>query len=377
MSISLQQIAELVGGQVNASPNLRITGAASIARVAAGQLTFVTSPQHWQQFLASPAAAAIVSGIDVSGIDVSGIGVSAGDVLESEPTKTKPCIVVQDAEAAFAKVVAYFCPPVRRPRVGVSPAAQIAPSAVIEADVDIYPGAFVGEGTVISRGSRIYPGVCILENCRIGRDVTIFPNAVLYENTVVGDGSIVHAGVVLGAHGFGYRTRNGRHELSPQLGHVRLGSQVEIGANSTVDRGTFEATTIGDGSKLDDQVMIGHNCQIGRHNLLCSQVGIAGSSSTGDYVVMAGQVGIGDHIQIGEKTTLCAKAGIMNDVPAGQVYLGIPATPIREQMQIMACVNKLPELRSQVRSLGKQLAAVQTAAGTDMIEPDRAENKAA
>ncbi|MFO0263592.1 MAG: LpxD N-terminal domain-containing protein, partial [Planctomycetota bacterium] len=125
MSISLQQIAELVGGQVNASPNLRITGAASIARAAAGQLTFVTSPQHWQQFLASPAAAAIVSGIDVSGIDVSGIGVSAGDVLESEPTKTKPCIVVQDAEAAFAKVVAFFCPPVRRPRVGVSPAAQI------------------------------------------------------------------------------------------------------------------------------------------------------------------------------------------------------------------------------------------------------------
>ncbi|MFN7773493.1 MAG: LpxD N-terminal domain-containing protein, partial [Planctomycetota bacterium] len=212
MSISLQQIAELVGGQVHASPNLHITGAASIARAAAGQLTFVTSPQHWQQFLASPAAAAIVSGIDLSGIDLS-----AGNVSGSEPTKTKPCIVVQDAEAAFAKVVAYFCPPVRRPRVGVSPAAQIAPSAVIEADVDIYPGAFVGEGTVISRGSRIYPGVCILENCRIGRDVTIFPNAVLYENTVVGDGSIVHAGVVLGAHGFGYRTRNGRHELSPQL----------------------------------------------------------------------------------------------------------------------------------------------------------------
>lgn len=366
MSISLQQIAELVGGQVTAAPDLHVTGVGSISRAAAGQLTFVTSPQHWQQFLASPAAAAIVSGVEV----VKGSP-------ESPQAATKPCILVSDAEAAFAKIVAHFHPPVRRPRIGVSPAAHISPSAVIEADVDIYPGAFVGAGTVISRGSRIYPGVCVLENCRIGRDVTIFPNAVLYENTVVGDGSIVHAGVVLGAHGFGYRTRNGRHELSPQLGHVRLGTQVEIGANSTIDRGTFEATTIGDGSKLDDQVMIGHNCQIGRHNLLCSQVGIAGSSSTGDYVVMAGQVGIGDHIQIGEKTTLCAKAGIMNDVPAGEVYLGIPATPIREQMQIMACISKLPEIRSQVRSLGKQLAAAQGAAEQSAPAPAQTDSKAA
>jgi UDP-3-O-[3-hydroxymyristoyl] glucosamine N-acyltransferase len=362
MSISLQQIAELVGGQVTGSPDLHVTGAASISRATAGQLTFVTSPQHWQQFLASTAAAAIVSGVEVTGNELS---------------PAKPCIVVTDAEAAFAKVVTHFCPPVRRPRIGVSPEAHISPSAVIETDVDIYPGAFIGAGTVISRGSRIYPGVCILENCRIGRDVTIFPNAVLYENTIVGDGTIIHAGVVLGAHGFGYRSRNGRHELSPQLGYVKLGSQVEIGANSTVDRGTFEATTIGDGSKLDDQVMIGHNCQIGRHNLLCSQVGIAGSSSTGDYVVMAGQVGIGDHIQIGEKTTLCAKAGIMNDVPAGEVYLGIPATPIREQMQIMACISKLPEIRSQVRSLGKQLAAAQAAVESPGIEQSRPENKAA
>lgn len=358
MSISLQQIAELVGGKVSGSPELRVNEAASIARAGAGQITFVTSLQHWQEFLASPAAAAIVSGVE-------------------QPTG-KPCVVVSDAEAAFAQIVAFFRPPIRRSRVGVSPQAFIASSAVIETDVDIYPGAFIGAGTMISRGARIYPGACVLENCHIGRDVTIFPNAVLYENTIVGDGSIIHAGVVLGAHGFGYRTRGGRHELSPQLGNVRIGSQVEIGANSTIDRGTFDATTVGDGTKLDDQVMIGHNCQIGRHNLLCSQVGIAGSSSTGDYVVMAGQVGIGDHIQIGEKTTICAKAGIMNDVPAGEVYLGIPATPIKEQMQIMACTNKLPELRSQVRAMGKQLAALQAAPpAVSTPHSDATENKAA
>lgn len=357
MSISLQEIANLVGGIVSGSGEVRVTEAATIARATAGKITFVTSPQHWNQFLASGATAAIVSGIDAP--------------------EGKPCVIVPDAEAAFAKIVAHFRPPVRRTRLGISPQAIIAPSAVIEADVDIYPGAFIGAGTVVSRGARIYPGVCILENCRIGRDVTIFPNAVLYENTIVGDGSIIHAGVVLGAHGFGYRTRSGRHELSPQLGNVRIGAQVEIGANSTVDRGTFEATTIGDGTKLDDQVMIGHNCQIGSHNLLCSQVGIAGSCSTGDYVVMAGQVGIGDHIQIGEKTTLCAKAGIMNDVPSGQVYLGIPATPIKEQMQIMACTSKLPELRSQVRALGKQLAALQSEAQPETTSEPISENKAA
>jgi UDP-3-O-[3-hydroxymyristoyl] glucosamine N-acyltransferase len=198
-----------------------------------------------------------------------------------------------------------------------------------------------------------------LENCKIGSNVILFPGAVLYENTVIGDRSIIHAGAVLGAYGFGYRTQHGQHHRSAQLGNVIIGRDVEIGANTTIDRGTFDSTIIGDGTKMDDQVMIGHNCRIGKHNLLCSQVGIAGSCQTGDYVVMGGQVGIGDHLAIGERAQLGAKAGVMQNIPSGQHYLGIPATPVRKQMQILACKAKLPEMRRQLAELAHQISEIE------------------
>src|SRR5690606_14999477 len=147
--------------------------------------------------------------------------------------------------------------------------------------------------------SIIHSGVSILAGSRIGAGCTLFPNVVLYEGTLVGNRVIIHANTTIGAYGFGYATVNGRHQLSAQLGHVELEDDVEIGAGTTIDRGTYDPTVIGEGTKIDDQVMVAHNCRIGKHNLLCSQVGIAGSCTTGDYVVMAGQVGIRDHVHIG------------------------------------------------------------------------------
>ena len=155
---------------------------------------------------------------------------------------------------------------------------------------------------------------------QIGQDVTIFPNAVLYEDTVVGPRCVIHANAVLGAYGFGYGFADGRHVLSAQLGNVVLGADVEIGAGTTIDRGTYGPTVIGEGTKIDDLVMVAHNCRIGRHNMLCSQVGIAGSTTTGDYVVMAGQVGVRDHVHIGTGAVLGAMAGVTNDVPDGQPH---------------------------------------------------------
>ena len=347
MRATLAQLAELIGGVLSGDAGLEIVDAASISGATNGKITFVTNVKRWQDFLDSAASAAIVSGV--------------------EKPLGKPCIQVDDAEKAFAAIVAYFRPPVNRKRIGISAGASVSSTATIACDVDVYPGAFVGDGVSIGSGTRIMPGVCILENCRIGCNVTIYPNAVLYEGTVVGDRSIIHAGVVLGAFGFGYRMRDGKHELSAQLGSVVVGNDVELGANTTIDRGTFDATMIGDGTKMDDQVMIGHNCQIGKHNLLCSQVGIAGSCSTGDYVVMAGQVGIGDHLKIGERAVLCAKAGVMHEIPAGQTYLGIPATPIREQMQILACTQKLPEMRSHVKDLTRQVEKLRVEIGDKPI----------
>ena len=213
------------------------------------------------------------------------------------------------------------------------------------------PYATIGDDVKIGDGSTIHSGVHIMAGSEIGENVTIFPGAVLYENTVVGARSIIHAAVVLGAYGFGYDQVEGRHCLTAQLGNVIIGADVEIGAGTTIDRGTYGPTVIGDGTKIDDQVMVAHNCRIGRHNMLCSQVGIAGSSTTGDYVVLAGQVGVRDHVHIGSGTIVGAKGGIINDVPDGSRYIGIPATPEREQKVRLAAVSKLPEMRHQLKAL--------------------------
>ena len=239
--------------------------------------------------------------------------------------------------------------------MGISPQATVSSTAIIAEDVDIFPGAYIGDDVEIGCGSIIYPNVTILDRSKIGANVRVFPSVVLYEDTVVGDRSIIHGGAVIGGYGFGYKSSPDGHALSPQLGNVVIGADVEIGSNSTIDRGTFESTTIGEGTKLDDQVMIGHNCQIGRHNLLCSQVGVAGSCTTGDFVVMGGQVGLADHLNIGNEVFLHAKCGVMYDVPDGSAMLGAPALPIRQEMQFIAIKQKLPEMKKQIRRLEKQL----------------------
>jgi UDP-3-O-[3-hydroxymyristoyl] glucosamine N-acyltransferase len=199
---------------------------------------------------------------------------------------------------------------------------------------------------------------------------------VLYESTVVGDRCIIHAGAVIGAYGFGYVSSPQGHVLGEQLGHVEIGDDVEIGACATIDRGTWGATRIGNGTKMDNQVQIGHNCQIGPHNLLCSQVGIAGSCRTGSFVVMAGQVGIADHINISDHSVLCAKAGVMEDLEGGQTWLGAPAKPIREQMQIFATLPRLPEIRRELRNLARQVEAMK-APKTTLEFPGQDAGKAA
>jgi UDP-3-O-[3-hydroxymyristoyl] glucosamine N-acyltransferase len=198
--------------------------------------------------------------------------------------------------------------------------------------------------------------------CQIGDDVVLYPNVVLYDGTVLGNRVIIHGNAVLGADGFGYRLQNGRHVKVPQLGHVEIGDDVEIGACTTIDRGTFQATRIGAGTKIDNLVQVAHNCQIGRHNLLVSQMGIAGSSSTGDYVVAAGQVGIVDHVHIGDRVIIGGQAGVTKDVPAGQHILGSPATPERDQKRIMMSLEKLPEIRRELRRIKQHLGLKDDAA---------------
>jgi UDP-3-O-[3-hydroxymyristoyl] glucosamine N-acyltransferase len=190
-----------------------------------------------------------------------------------------------------------------------------------------------------------------MDGCRIGADCELFPAVVLYTDTHVGDRVLIHASSILGAYGFGYKQVNGRHQRTAQLGWVEIENDVEIGAGVTIDRGTYGATRVGEGTKIDNQVMIAHNCRIGRHNLICSQVGIAGSSTTGDYVVMAGQVGLRDHIHVGDRTVIGAQAGVATDVPPDQALLGSPAINQKDQLLIFALLPRLPQMRKDLRQV--------------------------
>ena len=178
---------------------------------------------------------------------------------------------------------------------------------------------------------------------------------VLYDDCVLGDRVVVHACAVIGADGFGYRAQKGQHIKVPQLGWVEIEEDVEIGACSTIDRGTFGPTRIGAGTKIDNLVMIGHNCQIGRHNVLCGQVGIAGSCTTGDHVVMAGQVGVADHVTVGPRVVIGAKSGVPSDIAADSHVLGYPPLPIHEQRRVFVSLRKLPELRDEMRRVKKHI----------------------
>ena len=339
MAITLAELAEMVGGRLSGPPDVVIHGTATLELVGPGEITLADHAERSSRLSESQAAAAIVS--------------------EDVESPEIPTVVVDDVHEAFAKVVPHFRPQRSHPRIGVSEQAFVSTSAQLSDDVEIHPGATIGDDVIVGTGTIIHSGARIMAGCVLGSDVTVYPNAVIYEDCVVGDRCLIHAGVVIGANGFGYRRNEGHHELSAQLGNVVIGSDVEIGACATIDRGTYGATTIGDGTKIDNLVQIAHNCRLGKHNLICGQVGIAGTTTTGDFVVMAGQVGVRDHVHIGTGAVLCSKAGVSNNVNDGEVMLGQPATPLRKQKLQMAAISKLPDMRREFRILQRQLAQLQ------------------
>jgi UDP-3-O-[3-hydroxymyristoyl] glucosamine N-acyltransferase len=359
MQATLAELAALVDGRLIGDGDLLVRGAAPLGDAGPGEITLIDKAERAHLLRSSQAAAAVAP--------------------RSVLPNGVPVIQVDDVHQAFAVIVGRFRPSRPVERVGISPQAVISDTAVVGKDVDVHPLATIGDDVQIGDGATIHSGVHVMAGSRIGPQVTIFPNAVLYENTIVGPRCVIHAGAVLGAYGFGYCCEDGRHQLSAQLGNVILEADVEVGAGTTIDRGTYGPTVIGEGTKIDNLVMIAHNCRIGRHNMLCAQVGIAGSTTTGDYVVMAGQAGVRDHVHVGERAMLGAKAGVMNDVPENARVVGIPATPDREQMVKQAVLSKLPEMRQQLKKLQRAVGQLIEASGgarpSDAAEKNRARKK--
>ena len=280
-------------------------------------------------------------------------------------------VLVSEPEVAFLQIAEMLLPQRTRQRTGISMQSVVATTAQIGCNTNIQPFASVGDGAVIGEDCEIGHGVVIGEGCVIGDNVRLDAYVVLYPDVVIGNNVIIHAGTVIGSDGFGYRTVRGRHIRLPHFGRVRICDDVEIGAGVTIDRAKMGETVIGEGTKIDNQVVVAHNCQIGKHNLLVSQTGIAGSCTTGEYVVCAGQSGIADHVHLGDGAIIGAKAGVHRDMPGGQSYLGSPARNASEHAREVMTMKKLPEMRSAIRTLEKQMAVLM-----QQLEQTRNENDA-
>ncbi len=226
----------------------------------------------------------------------------------------------------------------------IHPNAQVAEDVRYEGEVQIGPGVSIGRACILGKGVIIGAGCSIGDNVTIGAGTQLYPNVSVYEDCVIGRNCILHSGVVIGSDGFGFMLMQEIQQKIPQVGNVIIGDYVEIGANSCIDRATLGSTRIGDGTKLDNLVQVGHNCQIGKHCILCSQVGLAGSTTLGDYVYLAGQVGVAGHCNIGDRAMVGAQSGVSGDIPADGRYFGYPAMDANLTKRIMAAQKHLPEI---------------------------------
>jgi UDP-3-O-[3-hydroxymyristoyl] glucosamine N-acyltransferase len=327
MTLSLGMIAKSVQGEVIGDGDAQISGIASIPRATSADLVFVEDEKTFREALESQAAAVI-----------------AGEFARGSAS-SKPLLLALHPRQAFARAAQLLCPaPDRTPGTHVS--AVVHGSVRLGKNVTVAERAVIGEGAEVGDQTSIGAGAVIGAGVHIGRDCEIYPNVTIYPGAQLGERVIVHAGAVLGSDGFGYvrDSASGHYEKFPQVGRLEIGDDVEIGANSTVDRGALEVTRIGRGAKIDNLVHIGHNCQIGEDVVIAAQAGLSGSIVIEKNVVLGGQVGIGEHARIEEGVMLGGQGGVLpNKVLRGKgvAFWGTPARPLREYLKQLAALARL------------------------------------
>jgi|688.fasta_scaffold02339_19 UDP-3-O-[3-hydroxymyristoyl] glucosamine N-acyltransferase len=335
VSAKVSEIASLISGKVIGNDTAIISGTSNLKYADLGHITFVDNPKYEKQFIESKALVAVCQN------DFNAPG--------------KTLILVNDPLLAFIVIVEHFKGKPEPYPLGVDSSAWVSPSAKIGAGTSVLPFARIGNNSIIGTDCIIHGGVSIGRNCTLGNHIVLHPNVVIYDDCVIGNHVTIHANSVIGADGFGYRLTDGVHKKIPQTGNVELENYVEIGAGSTIDRGTFGPTRIGEGTKVDNLVQIGHNCEIGKHNLLVAQVGIAGSCTTGNYVVVAGQAGLADHVTLADEVVVGAKSAVMRTAGKGERLLGIPARQERDEKRILISMARLPGICKDIKKIKKQL----------------------
>jgi UDP-3-O-[3-hydroxymyristoyl] glucosamine N-acyltransferase len=319
-AVTVGEIVDFVGGQYAGNRDRKVSSVAALTDAGGEQLSFLSNRKYGAQ-LAQTKAGAILVPKNLEG-------------------KDDRWIRVDDPYFALARIMTRWFSTRPMPK-GVSANASIAPTAKLGTNVAVGPFATIGENVVIGNNVVIFQGVSIEAGSKIGEDCILYPNVVIYDGTRIGRRCILHAGVVVGSDGYGFALNDGKHHKIPQIGIVRIEDDVEIGAGTTIDRAALGETVIGEGTKIDNLVQIGHNVKIGKHCLLVSQVGIAGSTELGDYVPVAGQSGFSGHLKIGHRVQVAAKSAVLEDVPDDTKVMGSPAVPFNEFARRHAAVKRL------------------------------------
>lgn len=333
MSRRLIELAGWVGGAIDGDGELVILGLRGLAEAGPEDLSFLANPRYRALAVASRAGALLVR--------------------ERVEGFAGTQVVVGDPYRAFAAILARLNPPAP-PLPGIHATAVVGPGAEIDPSAHLGPFAVVGERSRVAAGAVVHPHVVVGRDCEVGEGSVLHPHVVLYDGTKLGRRVVVHAGTILGSDGFGYASEGGLPVKIPQVGHVEVGDDVEIGANTAVDRATLGVTSIGAHSKIDNLVQIAHNVQVGRAAILCGQAGIAGSARLGDGVVLAGQAGVVGHVELGKGVRVAAKSAVFDSVPAGTQVAGIPAEEAGAWRRQVVMLRRLVDLGRRLRRLERQ-----------------------
>lgn len=334
----LKEIAERLRCSVQEEVDIEISGVATIEDAVAGEITFLANPKYIPKVSQCRASAII-----------------AGEELDREKS---PCTILRSSNPylAFARCLEMFYEAPRAP-VGIHPTAVIDPSAEVASSASVGAFTFIGANVKVGEGVALHPHCVIYADARIGAGSEIHSGTAIRERSIVGERVIIHNNCVIGADGFGFAKQDdGSHYKIPQSGRVVIEDDVEIGAGTTIDRAALGETRVRRGTKIDDQVMIGHGCVVGEQTILCAQVGLSGTTRVGRNVILAGQVGAGGHLTIGDGAMAIAQAGIPGDVAAGAVIAGSPAVSREEWLRSSAVYRRLPDLQKSVRKLEKEVA---------------------
>jgi len=337
-SRTVTELAEYLGGIVQGDGEALISGLGALETAGPAELTFLANPKY-----ASKVAET-----------------SAGAVLMAPGGERygRTAIEVANPYLGFAKLLTLFYTTPHEP-LGLLPEAVVSDSATIGEGASIYPGAVIGRNVAIGARTTVYPGAVLYEHVIVGEDCIIHANAVIRERCRIGNRCIIQPGAVIGSDGFGYAPDGNSYYRIPQIGIVLLEDEVEIGANTCIDRAAIDVTRINRGTKLDNLVQIAHNCQIGEHCMIVSQVGISGSAKIGNHVTLAGQVGVAGHLTIGDNVLVGAQSGVPSSLPANAAYSGTPTMPHKEWLKSAMVVPRLPEMKKTVSALEKRVAELE------------------